>query len=368
AAEEPVLEEREAAEEEVVLEALSLEGPGLEEKAETAEIEAFPEPEIEEEPLPETLPVKEPPLVTEKEKSVAKAEKDHAEKISEARVEKEEEPYLLPNIEITSVEGFTRQGELVDIVVEGISSGCKSIFLRVQNEHIKYFKNVYPSSGRFSVSFEDIIKNIQLGNLDQISVTAISLANSDISDTWKGKLPCRGKEDEAGGVTDEDLEQERGIATEKNLPGPMLSEESAEGEEEEEDLSIDEISGEEEEREGLPEALSFPNIEITEVKGITQKGELVDIVIEGTSVGCKSVFLKIQSENMKYFKNIYPTSRKFRESFEDILRKNKVNLAERISVTAISLANSDIFDTWSGKLEYVEKKRGRRKKTKEGKK
>jgi hypothetical protein len=374
----------------------SWESPGLEEKIDKVE-DAFPESvpsdesvlESEEEKTvetskvtpPEPFPLKESPKETEKEKSVAEVEKEPAEAVSleepvpeeereqavsakkfaEVPVEKEEESYLLPNIEITSVEGFTRKGELVDIVVEGISTGCKSIFLRVQNDNIKYFKNVYPSSGRFIASFEDIIKSMQMGNVDQVSVTAISLANADVSDTWRGKLHCLGKEDEAIG---EGLEKEGGS---ESIPSEVMSLEESALDEEEEAAVADEMSEEEEEKESITEKTSFPNIEITDVRGFTQKGKLVDIVVEGTSVGCKSIFLKIQSENIKYFKNIYPSSKKFRESFQDILKENQISLTEKISVTAISLANSEIFDTWGGKLEFAEKKRGRPKKTGEDK-
>jgi len=106
--------------------------------------------------------------------------------------------FLSPTIAITTVKGFTKNGELSDIVVGGNSSGGKRILIKIQIGNVKYYKIVNPSSsGEFKSSFEqDISRNPQSENGDQITVDALYLANSAIYDTWQGNLPLIEKDGE----------------------------------------------------------------------------------------------------------------------------------------------------------------------------
>ena len=83
----------------------------------------------------------------------------------------------------------------------------------------------------------------------------------------------------------------------------------------------------------------------------------MDIVVEGTSTGSKRILIKIQWGNIKYYKIVFPSSSgEFKSSFEqDISRSAQKEGGDQITVTALSLANSAIFDTWQEKFHCVEK-------------
>jgi hypothetical protein len=112
-----------------------------------------------------------------------------------------------------------------------------------------------------------------------------------------------------------------------------------------------------EEKESVPKSFLFPTIEISTVKGFTYKGDLVDIVVEGTSNECRRILIKIQWGNIKYYKIVSPSSSgEFKSSFEqDINRSAQREGGGQITVTALSLANSAIFDTWQEKFHCIEK-------------
>jgi hypothetical protein len=163
------------------------EGLKAEEALKTEETEEETEEEEEAE-LPESLPLEIPVPEKEEEPAVTVAEG------FEVKEDKESVPksFLFPTIEITTVKGFAYKGNLVDIVVEGNSTVDKRILIKIQWGNIKYYKIVNPSpSGEFKSSFEqDISRSAQSKGGDQITVTALSLANSGIFDIWKEKLPC----------------------------------------------------------------------------------------------------------------------------------------------------------------------------------
>ena len=91
---------------------------------------------------------------------------------------------------------------MVDIVVEGTSTGSKRVLIKIQWGNTKYYKIVYPSSsGEFKSSFEqDISRSAQSEGGEQITVTTLFLANSAIFDSWKGKLHCVEKVGEAANI------------------------------------------------------------------------------------------------------------------------------------------------------------------------
>ncbi len=109
--------------------------------------------------------------------------------------------------------------------------------------------------------------------------------------------------------------------------------------EKEEEATARVIEGHEvkEEKESVPKSFLFPTIEITTVKGFTYNGDLVDIVVEGTSTEDKRVLIKIQWGNIKYYKIVNPSSSgEFKSSFEqDISRSAQSEGGDQITVTAL---------------------------------
>ena len=83
----------------------------------------------------------------------------------------------------------------------------------------------------------------------------------------------------------------------------------------------------------------------------------MDIVVEGASTGNKRILIKIQWGNIRYYKIVSPSSSgEFKSSFEqDISRSAKSEGGDQITVTALSLADSAIFDIWQEKFHCVEK-------------
>jgi hypothetical protein len=196
----PVLEEEEEA---AVIVAEDLEAEEVEEGVEIVEVEEAKEIEEEKVSLPESLPLEIPALEKEEEPT-ARIIEDH-----EVKEEKESVPksFLFPTIEITTVKGFTYKRKLVDIVVEGNSTGGNRILIKIQWGNIKFYKIVSPSSsGEFKSSFEqDISRSAHREGGDRITVTALSLANSAIFDTWQEKFHCVEKAGETDETQDKDI-------------------------------------------------------------------------------------------------------------------------------------------------------------------
>jgi hypothetical protein len=183
------------------------------------------------------------------------------------------------------------------------------------------------------------------------------------------ETPAPEKEEEAAVTVVEDreaeevieiaaAEEEKEVEEEKaDLPESLPLKTSAP--EKEEDVKARVIEGREvkEERETVPKSFLFPTIEISTVKGFTYNGDLVDIVVEGTSTGSKRILVKIQWGNTRYYKIVIPSSSgEFKSSFEqDIGRSAQSEGGEQITVTTLFLANSAIFDSWKGKLHRVER-------------
>ena len=142
-----------------------------------------------------------------------------------------------------------------------------------------------------------------------------------------------------------------------SLPEPLPLEMPAIEKEEEATVIVAEDQEAEEEKESIPESFLFPAIEITTVKGFTYNGDLVDIVVEGTSTVGKRILIKIQWGNIKYYKIVHPSSSgEFKSSFEqDISRSGQSEGGDQITVNALSLDNSAIFYTWQEKFHCVEK-------------
>ncbi len=164
------------------------EGPEVEKVLEIVAAAEAEEAEEEKVSPPESLPLETPTPEKEEEPAVTVAE-DHEEKEEEESVPKS---FLFPTIGITTVKGFTYKGDLVDIVVEGASTGNKRILIKIQWGNIRYYKIVSPSSsGEFKSSFEqDISRSVKSEGGDQLTVTALSLADSAIFDTWQEKFHC----------------------------------------------------------------------------------------------------------------------------------------------------------------------------------
>ena len=153
----------------------------------------IPAPEKEEEP---TVTVTKG-LEAEEVVKVEEIKEEVTPRVIEGQAVKEEKEsvpksILFPTIEIKTVKGFTYNGDLVDIVVEGTCTGSKRILIKIQWGNIRYYKIVIPSSsGEFKSSFEqDISRSAQKESGDQITVTTLFLTNAAIFDSWKGKLHC----------------------------------------------------------------------------------------------------------------------------------------------------------------------------------
>jgi hypothetical protein len=166
---------------------------GVEESEEAVEVAEVKDEEEEKISPPESLPL-ETPASDKEEAAIVVAER------LETKGNKESVPklFLFPNIEIKTVKGFTYNGNLVDIIVEGTSTEDKRILIKIQWGNSKYYKIVNPSSsGEFKTSFEqDISRSAQSEGGDQITVTALSLANSAIFDIWQEKICCVEKVEE----------------------------------------------------------------------------------------------------------------------------------------------------------------------------
>jgi hypothetical protein len=316
---------------------------------------------------------------------------------------------MAKTIKINAVFGVKDNGELVNIIVEGSSYEMTHILMTIWGKKLN--RNIIRqiSSGEFTESIEqEIIKSAQCECGGYITLKAFCLENSASSDTWKGELQCFEIGKEAAAIVAEGFEAEEAEEAEEEkeeeeeeagLPEPLpletlvlekeeetavivaeglKAEETEEETEEEEEAELPEslpleipVPEKEEEpavtvaegfevkedKESVPKSFLFPTIEITTVKGFAYKGNLVDIVVEGNSTVDKRILIKIQWGNIKYYKIVNPSpSGEFKSSFEqDISRSAQSKGGDQITVTALSLANSGIFDIWKEKLPCVEK-------------
>ena len=118
---------------------------------------------------------------------------------------------MAKTIKITSVYGVKDNGELVNIVVEGNSDEMTHILITIWGKKINRNMIRQISSGEFNESIEqDIIKSAQCECGDQITIKVFCLANSAISDTWKGELQCIEIGKEPAVTIAEGLEAEEG--------------------------------------------------------------------------------------------------------------------------------------------------------------
>ncbi|MEW6184422.1 MAG: hypothetical protein AB1585_01630, partial [Thermodesulfobacteriota bacterium] len=205
-------------------------------------------------------------------------------------------------LKIKSVRGFKDNDRLMSIKVEFLSEDITHVLMSIEGK--KTLRNIIReiSSGISKIAFEqETIEGAQCVCGEQVTIRAFCLADSSISDSWTGELPCFGREEEAAlaAATFEEegkgegefpeqaavgepvfsgyrgAEEEEGIAEALPLEGPGLEEKA-------ETAEIEAIPGLEIEEEPLPEweaAVEAPAMvsEVLEEEAVIEEEKIEEI-------------------------------------------------------------------------------------------
>lgn len=278
------------------------------------------------------------PVTTEEQESKER-ERDH--------LAPKEGDTFTPTIEIRRVEGYAENGEIMEIQVEGLAVGCKSIFLKVEWGKVKYFQIVFPSQGRFHASFDRrILRPAATASVDRLAVTALSTSDSSIWDIWTAKPRWLEKVErrepaffETASISHIPSGQER-LSNEPIQEGPAAGRFQKEIWEEEKEID-------------RPSPL--PTVIISGVTGFTYQGRVLGIMIEGLAEGCNGLFVRLQVEEVKFFQKVKVPPRKFKIFFDHEMIRNRIpETFDEIEITAVALAQPKVSDSWKGRVTWKE--------------
>jgi len=254
------------------------------------------------------------------------------------------------HLELTEVKCFAQKGEVAEILVEGNARGCKSIFLKVEWGKVKSFQVLFPSQGGFKASFDRrLFPPTPVDEVDAISVTAFSLSDSKVSDSWQARPQWLEKKEEVSAAGEVQQREERGSLGEGFLERITSMETPSGSRGGKKKEMVHEV--------GSPSVL--PVVVISEVMGIVSQGRVREVAVEGSAKGCEGLFIRLQLEGVKFFQRVKVKDGSFHASFDHEMIQNRPRDGfEDILITAVSLTQPAVSDIWRGKITWLEEERG----------